>query len=171
MVIEYKSVCVSRRSRWVVISFFNYELLSDQIEAERLFLAGALDDDEDFCAGPAPQAMLDNISEIAPHGLFAVDAGDDVTGLYSGEMSGPAGYELLYLDPAVGQGDPVYADPAEVFRGIAGPGCSRKQMERKRYDESPPDHGETIPQGEGEVKAFVLMAIRNDQIPLEVKLQ
>ena len=96
--------------------------------------------------------MIDDIPEIASLGLFAVDAGNDVAELYAGEMGGPAGYELLYFDPAVGEGGSVYADPAEVFRGIAGMSRSRKEVEYKRYDESQPDHGKTIPQGQGEVK-------------------
>jgi hypothetical protein len=127
-------------------------LFPDQVESQRLVLAGTLDDDEHLGPRPAPEAMLDHILEIAPLGRFAVNVGDDVAELDSGKMGWPAGYKLPDLYPAVFQGNAVNADPSEIFRGIAGLNCSRQQGERKRYDESLPEHSETIPQGQGEVK-------------------
>ena len=97
------------------------QLPSDQCEVERLFLARAMNAEEHPGPGPAAQAVLDHIPEVAPPGRLAVDMGDDIAGPHPCQMRRASGHQLLHHDLPVGQRDAVDADPPELPGGVGSP--------------------------------------------------
>ena len=95
-----------------------------QGEFVRLCLAGAVDDNCYRGAGSAAQAVFDHLLEVAAFSRFTVNMGDDIAGLYAGKMRRPSGYHLLDDNPAVGPGNAINANAAEVAGRVGSTGWS-----------------------------------------------
>jgi hypothetical protein len=85
--------------------------------------------------------MVDDPVEVASPGRFAVYMGNDITVQYPRKVGGTAGHQLTYLDTAVGEGNSVYADPAEIREGIAGMGGEERQHQQQECCKEASDHG------------------------------
>ena len=87
-------------------------------EAERLAFPRPADPDHDLGAGLAAEPMLDHFLEIASHGEFAVDVGDDVADFEPRQMGRAASDDLAHHYLTIGPRGAVDADSAKIARGI-----------------------------------------------------